>query len=77
MQPNEDAHFIANASQEGGGTIEERLRQENDQMSPLSAEQMSETQDVINLQRQVPTAALPRELSAHHVKLASGERRVG
>lgn len=52
MQPNEDAHFIANASQVGGGTIEEQLRQETDQFSPLSAEQMSETQDVINLQRQ-------------------------
>ena len=53
MQPNEDAHFIANASQEGGGTVEEQLRQENDQVSPLSAEQISETQDVISLQRQV------------------------
>lgn len=52
MQPNEDAHFIANASQVGGGTIEEQLRQETDQVSPLLAEQMSETQDVINLQRQ-------------------------
>ena len=53
MQPNEDAHFIANASQEGGGTVNEPLRQETDQSSPLSAEQMSETQDVISLQRQV------------------------
>ena len=53
MQPNEDAHFIANASQEGGGTVREPLRQETDQSSPLSAEQMSETQDVISLQRQV------------------------
>lgn len=53
MQPNEDAHFIANASQEGGGTVEEQLRQENDQISLLSAEQISETQDVISLQRQV------------------------
>ena len=53
MQPNEDAHFIANASLEGGGTVEEQLRQENDQISPLSAEQISETQDVISLQRQV------------------------
>ncbi len=53
MKPNEDAHFIANASQEGGGTIQETLRQETDQTSPLAAAQMSETQDVINLQRQV------------------------
>ena len=53
MQQNEDAQFIANASQQGGGTVQEQLRQETDQSSPLSAEQMSETQDVINLQRQV------------------------
>ncbi len=53
MQPNEDAHFIANASQEGGGTVRQQLRQESAQSSPLSAEQMSETQDVIDLQRQV------------------------
>ncbi|WP_250163832.1 energy transducer TonB [Psychrobacter sp. WY6] len=33
--------------------MEEQLRQENDQISPLSAEQISETQDVISLQRQV------------------------
>ena len=53
MKPNEDAHFIANASQEGGGTIEEQLRQENNQLSAMSAEQMSETQDIVNLQRKV------------------------
>ena len=53
MKPNEDAQFIANASQEGGGTVQEQLRQETDQISPLSAEKMSETQDVISLQRQV------------------------
>ena len=45
--------LYANASQEGGGTVEEQLRQaKNDQISPLSAEQISETQDVISLQRQ-------------------------
>lgn len=53
MQPNEDAQFIANASQEGGGTVQEQIRQETDQSSPVAAEQMSETQDVIDLQRQV------------------------
>ncbi len=53
MKPNEDAHFIANASQEGGGTIEEQLRQENNQLSAMSAEQISETQDIVNLQRKV------------------------
>ncbi|WP_367103846.1 energy transducer TonB [uncultured Psychrobacter sp.] len=53
MQPNEDAHYIANASQQGGGTVLEPIRQESTQSSPLSAEQMSETQDIIDLQRQV------------------------
>ncbi len=53
MQPNEDAQFIANATQEGGGTVQEQIRQETDQISPVSSEQVSETQDVINLQRQV------------------------
>lgn len=53
MKPNEDAHFIASASQEGGGTVRQKLRQESAQTSPLSAEQITETQDVVNLQRQV------------------------
>jgi protein TonB len=53
MKPNEDAQYIANASQEGGGTVRQQIRQESAQTSPLSAEQINETQDVINLQRQV------------------------
>ena len=53
MKPNEDAQFIANASQEGGGRVQEQLRQENNQLSALAAAQMSETQDVVDLQRQV------------------------
>ncbi len=53
MQRNEDAYYIANASQVGSGTVEEKIRQESAQTSPLSAEQISETQDVINLQQQV------------------------
>ncbi len=53
MQPNQDAHYIANASQEGGGTVRQQLRQESAQTSPLSAEQIAENQDVIDLQRQV------------------------
>ena len=53
MKPNEDAQFIANASQEGGGRVKEQLRQENNQLSALAAAQMSETQDVVDLQRQV------------------------
>ncbi len=53
IQPNEDAQYIANASQQGGGSIEEQIRQESAQSSPLSAQQVSETQDIITLQRQV------------------------
>ncbi len=53
MQPNEDAQYIANASQEGGGTVEQQIRQESAQISPLSSEQINETQDVINLERKV------------------------
>ncbi len=53
MQPNEDAHYIANASQEGGGTVSQQVRQESANTSPLTSTQISETQDIINLQRQV------------------------
>ncbi|OLF36391.1 energy transducer TonB [Psychrobacter sp. Cmf 22.2] len=53
MQPNEDAHYIANASQQGGGSVRQQVRQESVQTNPLSSEQISKTQDVINLQRQV------------------------
>lgn len=53
MKPNEDAHYIANASQEGGGSVLQQVRQESAQTSPLTAEQISETQDVINMQRKV------------------------
>lgn len=53
MQPNEEAYYIANASQVGGGRVTKQVRQESAQTSPLSAEQISETQDVINLQQQV------------------------
>lgn len=53
LKPNEDAHFIANASQEGGGEVRQKLRQETVEISPMSAEQMQDTQDVVNLQQQV------------------------
>ena len=53
LQPNEDAHYIADASQEGGGSLNQQVRQESAQDSPLTSEQISETQDVIDQQRQV------------------------
>lgn len=53
MQPNEDAHYIADASQEGGGSLNQQVRQESAQNSPLTSKQISETQDAIDQQRQV------------------------
>lgn len=51
-QKNEDARFIANASQEGGGEVRQQLRQESTKISPDSSDEMQNTQDVINLQKQ-------------------------
>lgn len=54
MQPNADAKYIANASQVGGGEVRQQLRQESVQISPMTDVQMQETQDIINLEQQVP-----------------------
>ena len=51
-EKNEDARFVANASQEGGGEVRQQLRQETNQISPDTDEEISETQDIINLQKQ-------------------------
>lgn len=51
-QKNEDARFIANASQEGGGEVRQQLRQETTAISPDVSDEMENTQDVINLQKQ-------------------------
>lgn len=51
-QKNEDARFIANASQEGGGEVRQQLRQETTEISPDSSDEMQNTQDIINLQKQ-------------------------
>ncbi len=53
MQENLDANFIANASQEGGGSSEEKVRIETAQISPLNAEEVQKTQDIINQQKQI------------------------
>ena len=53
MDPNKDAKYIANASQVGGGEVRQQLRQESKQISPMSDQQMQETQDIINLDPQV------------------------
>ena len=49
---NEDARFIANASQEGGGEVRQQLRQETTQITPDESDEIEETQDIIDLQKQ-------------------------
>lgn len=76
MKPNENAQFIANASQEGGGSVQEQIRQESAQISPLAAEQMTETQDIINLERKVrqqnyQESYLRTTLSWRHASISS------
>lgn len=53
LDENKDANFVANASQEGGGQVRQLLRLETKYISPDDDVQMQETQDVINLQRQI------------------------
>lgn len=52
MQENEEAHFISNASQQGGGSNDNVERQETSQISPLENEVMQKTQDLVNQRQQ-------------------------
>ncbi|WP_230655975.1 energy transducer TonB [Psychrobacter sp. I-STPA10] len=52
LQENEEANFIANASQEGSGQVRQQLRLETTQISPMSDTDMNDTQDIINQQQQ-------------------------
>lgn len=58
--PNKDAVFIANASQEGSGEVRQQLRQETTEISPDTSDEMEETQDIINLERQTRQEAYQR-----------------
>lgn len=51
-EKNKEARFVANASQEGGGEVRQQLRQETTMISPDVSDDMEETQDIINLQKQ-------------------------
>ena len=51
-QKNEEARFIANASQEGGGEVRQQLRQETTNISPDSSDEVEDAQDIIDLQKQ-------------------------
>ncbi|MBS9779540.1 MAG: energy transducer TonB [Moraxellaceae bacterium] len=50
---NKDANFIANGAQEGNGSEKERVRLETSKVSPLTADEVQDTQDIINQQKQV------------------------
>lgn len=73
MEKNEDARFIANASQEGGGQVRQQLRLETTQITPDAAGEMTDVQDIVNLQKQTRQQAyqesyLRTTLSIRHTK---------
>ncbi|MDO5651797.1 MAG: energy transducer TonB, partial [Moraxella sp.] len=73
MQENENARFIANASQEGSGQVRQQLRLETNDLSPATAEEMQDTQDILNLQKQIrqqqyQQSYLRTTLSIRHTK---------
>lgn len=78
-QKNEEARFIANASQEGGGEVRQQLRLETTQISPEIFEQMDDVQDIISLQKQSRQQAyqqsyLRTTLSIRHTKTESDNK---
>ena len=52
LQKNEKADFIANAGQQGGGESNEKLRLENNTMSPLEDQAINDTDDIVSQERQ-------------------------
>lgn len=52
-ETNEEARFIANASQEGGGEVRQQQRLETNDISPEIAHDMEQVQDIINQQKQI------------------------
>lgn len=72
-EKNENARFIANASQEGSGKVHQQLRMETNDISPSTADSMEEVQDIINLQKQMrqqnyQQSYLKTTLSFRHTK---------
>mgnify|MGYP001760712811 FL=1 len=53
LEKNDQARFLANASQDGSGQVRQQLRLESNDISPLTAESIEDTQDVLDLQKQV------------------------
>lgn len=52
LQKNEQADFIANASQQGRGESDKKLRFENNTISPVNAQAVHETDDIVSQERQ-------------------------
>lgn len=52
-EKNEEARFIANASQKGSGEVRQQQRLETNDISPESADDMEQVQDIINQQKQI------------------------
>lgn len=78
-EKNEEARFIANASQEGSGQVRQQLRLETNNLSPETSEDLEEIQDVINLQKQVrqqnyQQSYLRTTLSIRHTKTESDNK---
>lgn len=57
VQKNEHADFIANADQQGGGEADEKKRFENADMSPLDADKVNPTDDIVSQERKVQQQA--------------------
>ncbi|MFW2177191.1 MULTISPECIES: energy transducer TonB [unclassified Moraxella] len=51
IQKNEKADFIANASQEGGGESDEKVRFENNTISPVESDSVNQTDDIVTQQQ--------------------------
>lgn len=52
-EKNEEARFIANASQQGGGQIRQQQRLETNDISPKLADEILPVQDIIDQQKQI------------------------
>lgn len=57
VQKNQRADFIANADQQGSGESDEKKRFENTDMSPLDADKVNPTDDIISQERKTQQQA--------------------
>lgn len=78
--PNEDARFIANASQVGGGEVRQQLRLETQQISPIETDSPEKVEDVLNLvqktrQSQYAQSYLRTTLSIRHENMSDDDTK--